>query len=135
MGRLLLLTGAAIDGALPQTVKYRIASLLAGMVFALWRTGRENVTANMSHVLGKPVVHPETQRLAKMSMENYGWYMADFLSWMRMTPERLQKRVRELHGRNMSLKPSKPGRASYSSPGTSVFGTWAVRCLRSDSQC
>ena len=122
MGRLLLLTGAAIDGALPQTVKYRIASLLAGMVFALWRTGRENVTANMSHVLGKPEVHPETQRLAKMSMENYGWYMADFLSWMRMTPERLQKRVRELHGEEHVTEALQAGKGVIFVSGH--FGLW-----------
>ncbi|MDE2816912.1 MAG: lysophospholipid acyltransferase family protein [Chloroflexota bacterium] len=97
LGRLLLLIGAGLDGALSQSAKYRIASLLAGVVFASWQTGRENAIDNMSHVLGKPAQHPETRRVAKKSMENYSWYLADFLGWMRMTPKRLQSRVRGLN--------------------------------------
>ena len=118
----MLVAGAALDGALPQSVKYRAASLLARFVFAVWRTGRENVFANMSQVLGKPEQHPETQQLAKKSMENYGWYMADFLSWMRMTPERLQKRVREIQGEEHIAEALQAGKGVIFVSGH--FGLW-----------
>ncbi len=118
----MLVAGAALDGALPQSVKYRAASLLARFVFAVWRTGRENVFANMSQVLGKPEQHPETQQLAKKSMENYGWYMADFLSWMRMTPERLQKRVREIQGEEHIAEALQTGKGVIFVSGH--FGLW-----------
>ncbi len=118
----MLVAGAALDGALPQSVKYRAASLLARFVFAVWRTGRENVFANMSQVLGKPEQHPETQQLAKKSMENYGWYLADFLSWMRMTPERLQKRVREIQGEEHIAEALQAGKGVIFVSGH--FGLW-----------
>ena len=121
-GRLLLIAGAALDSALPQSFKYRAASFLARLVFAVWRTGRENVFANMSQVLGKPVLHPETQQLARKSMENYGWYMADFLSWMRMTPERLQKRVREIQGEEHITEALQAGKGVIFVSGH--FGLW-----------
>ena len=122
LGRLLLVTGAALDGVLPQALKYRAASLLARLIFSVWSAGRENVIANMSHVLGKPERHPETQRLARKSMENYGWYLADFLSWLRMTPERLQERVREFHGEEYIAEALQAGRGVIFVSGH--FGLW-----------
>lgn len=122
LGRLLLLIGGAVDGALSQTAKYRIASLLAGVVFATWQTGRENAIDNMSHVLGKPAQHPETQRVAKKSMENYSWYLADFLSWMRMTPRRLQSRVREFNGEEHIAEALEAGKGAIFVSGH--FGLW-----------
>lgn len=122
LGRLVLVMGAAIDSALPQNVKYRIASLLARLAFAAWRTGRENVIDNMSHVLGKPALHPETQRVAKKSMENYGWYLADFLGWMRLTPKRLQRRVREFQGEEHIAEALEQGKGVIFVSGH--FGLW-----------
>ena len=121
-GRLLLVTGATLDGALPQSIKYRMASLLARAVFRVWRTGRENAMANMSHVLGKPLLHPETRRVARKSMENYGWYLADFPSWMRMTPERLEQRVREFQGEEYLTEALKAGKGVIFLSGH--FGVW-----------
>ena len=122
LGRLLLLIGGAVDRALSQSAKYRIASLLAGVVFASWQTGRENAINNMSHVLGKPAQHPETQRVAKKSMENYSWYLADFLSWMRMTPRRLQSRVREFNGEEHIAEALEAGKGVIFVSGH--FGLW-----------
>lgn len=122
LGRLLLLIGAGLDGALSQSAKYRIASVLAGVVFATWQTGRENAIDNMSHVLGKPPQHPETQRIAKKSMENYSWYLADFLSWMRMTPKRLQSRVREFQGEEHITEALQAGKGAIFVSGH--FGLW-----------
>lgn len=121
-GRLLLLTGAALDSAIPQTVKYGVASLAARGAFALWRTGRENAVANMSHVLGRPVEDPDTRALAKKSMENYGWYLADFLGWLRITPERLQRRVREFHGEEHLTEALQAGKGAIFVSGH--FGLW-----------
>lgn len=122
MGRLVLLIGSAIDGALSPTAKYRTASFLAGVVFATWQTGRENAIDNMSHVLGLPAQHPETQRIAKKSMENYSWYLADFLSWMRMTPRRLQSRVREFSGEEHIEEALQAGKGAIFVSGH--FGLW-----------
>lgn len=122
LGRLLLLIGAGLDGVLSQSVKYRLASFLAGVVFATWQTGRENAISNMSHVLGKPAQHPETLRVAKKSMENYSWYLADFLSWMRMTPKRLQGRVREFNGEEHIAEALQAGKGAIFVSGH--FGLW-----------
>ena len=122
LGPFLLATGAALDSVLPQAAKYRIGSLTARAVFAVWSSGRENVIANMSHVLGKPARHPETQRLARQSMENYGWYLADFLSWLRLTPERLQQRVREFHGEEHIAEALQAGKGVIFVSGH--FGLW-----------
>ena len=92
------------------------------MVFASWQTGRENAINNMSHVLGKPAQHPETQRVAKKSMENYSWYLADFLSWMRMTPRRLQSRVREFNGEEHIAEALEAGKGVIFVSGH--FGLW-----------
>lgn len=122
LGRIFLVAGAAIDSALPQAVKYRIASLLARLVFRVWRKGRANVIANMSHVLGKPARHPETKRAALKSAENYGWYMADFLSWLRMTPDRLEQRVREFQGEEYIAEALQAGKGVIFVSGH--FGLW-----------
>ena len=55
-------------------------------------------------------------------MENYGWYLADFLSWLRMTPERLQKRVREFHGEEYIAEALQAGKGVIFVSGH--FGLW-----------
>jgi KDO2-lipid IV(A) lauroyltransferase len=114
--------GVALDSALPQTAKYRVASFLAGAVFTSWETGRQNTINNMSHVLGMPAEHPETKRIAKKSMQNYGWYMADFLSWLRMTPRRLQMRVRDFQGEEHISEALEVGKGAIFVSGH--FGLW-----------
>lgn len=122
LGRVVLQTGAALDGAIPQTAKYRVASLLAGAVFASWQTGRENAISNMSHVLGMPAHHSRTKHAAKKSMEYYAWYMADFLGWMRMTPRRLERRVRDFQGEEFIAEALQAGKGVIFVSGH--FGLW-----------
>ncbi len=64
---------------LPLRAGYAIATVVADIVFLVWRQGRANILDNMSHVLGDNATPRQVREMAKRSLRNYAKYTVDYL--------------------------------------------------------
>src|SRR5437660_1118575 len=73
------LVGAPLARRCPIWFCYWVASIIAPLVFFLWREKRENAIENMTHVLGPGATVGEARRLAMRAFVNYAKYLIDMM--------------------------------------------------------
>ncbi|MDO8670304.1 MAG: hypothetical protein Q7O66_02600 [Dehalococcoidia bacterium] len=64
---------------IPPSTSYKLASLIADLVYLVWREKRLITIQNMTHVVGANGGPKEAERLARQSLRNYGKYLVDFI--------------------------------------------------------
>ncbi len=85
--------GAPVARILPLWLSYGIASLVAPIVYVLWRDKRENTIENLVHVLGTDTDPRDVRRHARRVFVNYAKYLVDMLRLTGLHVDELVKRV------------------------------------------
>jgi len=93
-----LRTMSVLTQALPLDVSYRVATVVADVVFVVWRSGRHDTMTNLRHVLGPDAPAEQVQATARQAMRNYFRMLAEFLSLRKLTRAEVLARVREVRG-------------------------------------
>ena len=89
----LLRAGQRIARRIPRSVSYWVAGRLADLVFTLWPKSRI-IVANMERIVAHTGDRRSPRRLARQSLRNYAWYLADFLRFAQIDPADLVRAVR-----------------------------------------
>jgi KDO2-lipid IV(A) lauroyltransferase len=85
-------------GRMPLSWRYGISRFVSDRVYAWRRSIRENVRANVRHVLGPGASEAEVDRIARQCCRNTGRYYADVVGMHRMDPVRFLRDDLDLRG-------------------------------------
>ncbi|MBI2865222.1 MAG: lysophospholipid acyltransferase family protein [Chloroflexi bacterium] len=77
----------------PRTLGYRMASLVADLIYLVWREKRDITIENMTHVVGANGGPDAAKRLARESLRNYGKYLVDFVRFPGLKREEIVRSV------------------------------------------
>jgi lauroyl/myristoyl acyltransferase len=85
--------GVPLSRIIPIWLSYGLCSLLAPVVFWIWREKRETTIRNLMVVLGNDADPDEAWRMARANFINYGKYCVDMLRMSGLHIEDLERRV------------------------------------------
>jgi len=98
LGLYVLKASSALVRVLPLAVSYRVALLVADIVFLVWRTGRHDTMVNMRHVLGLTATQAQVRAMARQALRNYFLVLVEFLFLRRLTRAEVLARIRQVQG-------------------------------------
>ena len=88
----LLRAGKRVASRVPRAVSYWLAGRIADLVFALWPKSRI-IVDNMERIVAHTGDSRSPRWLARQSLRNYAWYLADFLRFAQVDPADLVRAV------------------------------------------
>jgi KDO2-lipid IV(A) lauroyltransferase len=79
--------------AMPLSTGYRVASLIAVLVYFTWHEKRRNAVRNLGQVLGPRRSPARARRLARLAFQNYGRYLVDMLRLSGWQLKEVERRI------------------------------------------
>jgi KDO2-lipid IV(A) lauroyltransferase len=85
--------GVPLSRIIPLRISYGLCTLLAPLIFLVWREKRETTINNMMRVLGNDADPRLARRMARAVFINYGKYLVDMLRLTGLHIDDLERRV------------------------------------------